>query len=251
MENTQNICTFNLDEMSKNEAHFQENCPSLKDLEDGLRVKEMKKRSVASVPLTIGPDFKMAVKMYSLYRRATKESPQWLDARTNQPLTTETRWICADTGQILDPDQQIRTYHEYGPSKERVYFSKDEMKELKTFGNPSLTLMGFKPLDRLKPYHQIKPSQFIYPDEARCNGSTLAFNALIQAMNELKQFAVCRYIFRKTSIPRFVALVAQIEDAKTDTDPGMHMIFLPYADDIRYYIYAHYDANNIYTIKYK
>ena len=225
--------------MSKNEfeAHFQENCPSLKDLEDGLRVKEMKKRSVASVPLTIGPDFKMAVKMYSLYRRATKESPQWLDARTNQPLTTETRWICADTGQILDPDQQIRTYHEYGPSKERVYFTKDEMKELKTFGNPSLTLMGFKPLERLKSYHQIKPSQFIYPDEERCNGSTLAFNALIQAMTQLKQFAVCRYIFRKVSVPRFVALVAQNEDPEKNIDPGMNMIFLPYADDIRYCIY--------------
>ena len=175
--------------------------------------------------------------MYSLYRRAQKESPQFLDARTNQPLTTETRWICADTGQILD-DSQIRTYHEYGPSKERIFFSKQEMKELKTFGSPSLTLMGFKPLHRLKPYYQYKPSQFIYPDEQRCIGSTLAFNALITAMTEMDQFAVCRYIYRKVSEPRFVALVAQQEMIDPDTKqqlqpPGMNMIFLPYADDIR------------------
>ena len=228
----QYVCTFNLDELSANESQFQEKCPNLEDLENDLRVREMKKRSIASVPLTIGPNFKMAVKMYSLYRKATKESPQWLDARTNQPLTTETRWICADTAQILDASQ-IRTYHEYGPSKEKVYFTKDEMKELKTFGNPSLTLMGFKPLERLKLYHQFKPSQFIYPDEGRCNGSTLAFNALIQAMTELEQFAVCRYIFRKVSAPRFVALVAQKEDVAEGIPPGMNMIFLPFADDIR------------------
>ena len=225
-----------MDEIST-EMQFKAFCPTLDDLEDDLRVKEMKKRSVASVPLTIGPNFKMAVKMYSLYKRATKESPQWLDSRTNQPLTVETRWICSDTGQILD-DSQIRTYHEYGPTKERIYFTKDEMKKLKTFGTPSLTLMGFKPIEKLKPYYQYKPSQFIYPDEERCNGSTLAMDALIKAMIELKQYAVCRYIFRKVSVPRFVALIPQNEEIDTDTNKqinpsGLNMIFLPYADDIR------------------
>eukprot|EP01083_Nonionella_stella_P019293 53632_1 len=231
-----NICTFNLDEMTT-ESQFRAVCPSLPDLEHDLRVKEMKKRCLSSVPLTIGPNFKMAVKMYSLFRRATKESPSWLDARTNQPLTTQTRWICNDTGQILD-DSQIKTYHEYGPTKEKIYFTKAEMKELKTFGNPSLTLMGFKPLDRLKPYYQFKPSNFIYPDEQRCVGSTVAFDALTKAMNELQQFAVCRYIARKQSAPCFVALVAQIEkidrvNEKQIQSAGMHMIHLPFADDIR------------------
>eukprot|EP00483_Globobulimina_turgida_P001551 UN01553 len=112
------------------------------------------------------------------------------------------------------------------------------MKEIKTFGDPSLTLMGFKPLDRLKKYYQYKPSQFVYPNEQRCVGSTIAFNALLQAMHQMQQFAVCRYIFRKVSAPQFVALVAQKEVIDPETNkqtapPGMHMIFLPFADDIR------------------
>eukprot|EP00484_Ammonia_sp_Unknown_P026483 CAMPEP_0197030270 /NCGR_PEP_ID=MMETSP1384-20130603/9537_1 /TAXON_ID=29189 /ORGANISM="Ammonia sp." /LENGTH=685 /DNA_ID=CAMNT_0042459585 /DNA_START=33 /DNA_END=2090 /DNA_ORIENTATION=- len=230
------ICTFNMDELST-ESQYRAVCPSLEDLKDDLRVKEMKKRSTVSCPLSIG-DFHLAVKMYSLYRRATKDSPTYLDARTNQPLVTETRWICSDTGQILE-DSQIKTYHEYGPAKHKIYFSKQEMREIKTFGSPSLTLMGFKPLHRLKAYYQFKPSQFVYPDEERCNGSTKAFDALIRAMHKEKVFAVCMYIARKASIPRFVALVAQQELLdKEDNNrqiqpPGLNMIFLPFADDIR------------------
>jgi len=132
---------------------------------------------------------------------------------------------------------QIATYHEYGPSKNKIYFNKSDMTEMKMFGSPSLTLMGFKPLNRLKPYYQTKPSCFVYPDEQRCNGSILAFNALIIAMDKLQQFAVCRYIFRKTSGPRFVALIAQ-KEVKNEQNvqivpPGMNMIYLPFADDIR------------------
>merc|ERR1719410_2489180 len=97
--------------------------------------------------------------------------------------------------------------------------------------------MGFKPLEKLKLYYQLKPSLFVYPDEQRCNGSTVSFAALIAAMTQLQQYAVCRYIARKQSEPRFVALVAQKEvkdaDGKQEAAPGMHLIYLPYADDIR------------------
>eukprot|EP00485_Elphidium_margaritaceum_P001641 CAMPEP_0202690952 /NCGR_PEP_ID=MMETSP1385-20130828/5809_1 /ASSEMBLY_ACC=CAM_ASM_000861 /TAXON_ID=933848 /ORGANISM="Elphidium margaritaceum" /LENGTH=693 /DNA_ID=CAMNT_0049346293 /DNA_START=27 /DNA_END=2108 /DNA_ORIENTATION=- len=225
------ICTFDLDEVTT-ESQLHAQCPSLNDLENSLRVREMKKRSVVSCPLQIGADWRMAVKFFCVFRRATKESPVWLDSRTNQPLTTATDWVCSATGAKVDNfEQQVRTYHEYGPSKHRVYFTRAEMNELKSFGAPSLTLMGFKPLARLKPYYQVKPAQFIYPDEPRCIGSTVAFNALVQAMASLQQFAVCRYIARKNSGPRFVALVAQ-KEAK-GVPNGMQMIFLPFADDIR------------------
>jgi ATP-dependent DNA helicase 2 subunit 1 len=57
-------------------------------------------------------------------------------------------------------------------------------------------------------------------------------------MHELKQVAICRLIYRKGSIPRFVALFPQM--ARVDPDsgevlqyPGMNLVFLPYADDIR------------------
>ena len=158
-----------------------------------------------------------------------------MDARTNQPLKTVTRLICDSTGTILD-DLSMKTYHEYGPSKQRVYFTKNEMKQIKQFGDPSLIILGFKPINRLKHYHNLKPSYFMYPDETRIIGSTLCFNTLLQSCIQLKQMIICRFIYRKTSTPIFVALYPQKElfiDSHLEKPPGFHVIFLPYGDDIR------------------
>ena len=57
--------------------------------------------------------------------------------------------------------------------------SKDEMKQIKGLAEPGLSclesvltsfaagllLMGFKPKERLKEFHNIKPPYFLYPDE--------------------------------------------------------------------------------------
>jgi len=76
---------------------------------------------------------------------------------------------------------QIKNYHVYGVSTfprlgllyvaaqfsqpfnsihnlqgEKVFFEKEEMKVLKTFGDPGLVLMGFKPKSSLKPFYYCK-----------------------------------------------------------------------------------------------
>lgn len=53
------------------------------------------------------------------------------------------------------------------------------------------------------------------------------------------RYAVARFVNRKGSIPYFAALVAQreevdLKDGSQKQPPGMHAIFLPYADDIRH-----------------
>ena len=48
---------------------------------------------------------------------------------------------------------------------EKILFNKDEIEKIKTFDKPSLKLVGFKPIDSLKPYHNIKNSYFICPDD--------------------------------------------------------------------------------------
>lgn len=39
------------------------------------------------------------------------------------------------------------------------------MEKIKAFDKPSLKLVGFKPIESLKPYHNIKNSYFICPDD--------------------------------------------------------------------------------------
>ena len=48
----------------------------------------------------------------------------------------------------------------------QVIFEKEEVDSLKSFAEPSLLLLGFKPKERLKPHYYTKPANFIYPDES-------------------------------------------------------------------------------------
>eukprot|EP00462_Mataza_sp_D1_P012350 CAMPEP_0175151768 /NCGR_PEP_ID=MMETSP0087-20121206/18709_1 /TAXON_ID=136419 /ORGANISM="Unknown Unknown, Strain D1" /LENGTH=541 /DNA_ID=CAMNT_0016438061 /DNA_START=15 /DNA_END=1636 /DNA_ORIENTATION=- len=207
---------------------------SLDDLFEGFRKKLVKKRALTSVSFELGHGINIGVKLYVLNRPASREAGAWLDSKTNEPLTTVTQYVCEGTGTLLE-DYQIKKYHTYGGAK--VFFDKEEMKTVRTFGEPGLVLMGFKPLSALKVYHNIKNSYFCFPDDLSIKGSVTAFAALVTEMVHLKKFAVGRIIYRKNSGPRFVALLPQKEEhdaTGAQTQPlGMHLIFLPFADDIR------------------
>ena len=85
------------------------------------------------------------------------------------------------TGEYLS-EFDLRTYSDFGGS--RAYISKQELAELKRCGTtsePGLFLLGFKPLDALRPHHNIHSPYFIYPDEDLVEGSTAAFAALHKA----------------------------------------------------------------------
>lgn len=49
--------------------------------------------------------------------------------------------------------------------KEKIPIKKEEMEQIKKFDTPSLKLIGFKNVKKLKPYHNVSNSYFIYPDD--------------------------------------------------------------------------------------
>ncbi len=111
------------------------------------------------------------------------------------------------------------------------------MKSIKKFGPPGLKLLGFKPLDRLKPYMYIKPGSFLYPDEKLVEGSTTMFRALLEKCLEKEKFILCEMIPRNYTPPKMVALCPQQEelnDLKIQVvPPGFHVIYLPFSEDFR------------------
>ena len=112
-------------------------------------------------------------------------------------------------------------------------------------------------------------SYFIYPDDDSVEGSTAVFTALHAAMLEKRQLAVVRFSRSANATPHLAALVAQREKRSEDgavsaffpdlncmnrrrrrvrataaqdcphclqvqlASPGMHVVILPFADDIR------------------
>ena len=82
---------------------------------------------------------------------------------------------------------------------------------MKRFGPAGVTILGFKPLEALKPWQNIKSAYFMFPDEALYKGSTKAFLALCFSMCERKVFALATMIGRKNEPPKLVALLPQKE----------------------------------------
>ncbi|XP_053110209.1 X-ray repair cross-complementing protein 6 isoform X1 [Hemicordylus capensis] len=206
----------------------------LEDLMKKVRAKETRKRALARLNLYLGKDMALTVGIFNLVQKACKQPPVKLYRETNEPLKTKTRTFNRETGSLLLPSDTKRA-QTYG--NRQIVLEKEETEEAKRFGSPGLYLIGFKPLVMLKRHHHIRPAQFIYPDESLISGSTTLFSALLTKCLEKEVMAICKYIPRRNTPPKFIALVPQEEELDEQNvqiaPSGFHLIFLPYADDKR------------------
>lgn len=199
-----------------------------------VRSKDHKKRAMGRVPFCFGGDVNMSVGVYNLVRPCTRPPPVKLYKKTNEEVKTVTKMFLAETGEVLMPQDMKKTQTYAG---RRILFEQEEVKEIKRFDSSGLKLMGFKPRSSIKKYFHVKPGQFLYPDETTIQGSTTIFTALLKKTLEKDVVAICRYIPRRNTAPRFVALYPQEEEMDDQNvqviPPGFHLIWLPFADDFR------------------
>ena len=206
----------------------------LKEISRRIRQKEMKKRTLTKCPFQLTENSRIYLNIYSNIKKATKGRMFTIDTLTNKLLKSVSTMKCKDTEEELYPEQ-IGTYVSYGNKK--VKFSKEEMKKIKIMEAPGMTLLGFKSIECIRPYHNVRESYFLYPNEALSNGSGKLVDALIKQMLSKKKCAIVKFIAREGSLVRYCALLPQIERYDEDffqTPPGFNMIVLPYADDIRH-----------------
>lgn len=57
----------------------------------------------------------------------------------------------------------------YGNRK--IVMERDEVDAIKKFDDPGLMLIGFKPMEKLKLHHHIRPAVFLYPEEGEVKGT--------------------------------------------------------------------------------
>ncbi|RVW14203.1 ATP-dependent DNA helicase 2 subunit KU70 [Vitis vinifera] len=202
----------------------------LTDMKNQLRKRMFKKRVVRRITFSIVKGLSIELNTYALIRPTVPGTITWLDSITNLPLKTERSFICADTGALVQPTKRFHPY-----KNKNVKFTTEELSEVKRISTGHLRLLGFKPLSCLKDYHNLRPSTFVFPTDKEVVGSTCIFIALHRSMLRLKRFAVAFY--GGSAHPQLVALVAQDEIIAGGVQvepPGMHMIYLPYSDDIRH-----------------
>ncbi|KAK0546652.1 ATP-dependent DNA helicase II subunit 1 [Tilletia horrida] len=117
-------------------------------------------------------------------------------------------------------------------------FSKDELRELREVGVPyGIRVLGFKPQAQLHDWMSIKHATFLYPTDEMWKGSKRFFASLLSSMLKKNVFALALCLPRANSIPTFAALwprEEKVDEEGTQLEaPGMMMIPLPYADDMR------------------
>ncbi|BBG93503.1 KU70 homolog [Prunus dulcis] len=185
----------------------------LEDMKDQLRKRMFKKRLVRKITFSIANGLSIQLSSYALIRPTLPGAITWLDSVTNRPLKTERSFICADTGALVQGSAK-----RFQPYKtENIKFSVEELSEIKRFSTGHLRLLGFKPLNCLKEFHNLRPSTFVFPTDEELIGSTCIFIALHRSMLRLKRFAVAFY--GSSSRPQLVALVAQLHTGSNVAPP--------------------------------
>ncbi|XP_030938024.1 ATP-dependent DNA helicase 2 subunit KU70 isoform X2 [Quercus lobata] len=212
----------------------------LVDMKDQLRKRMFTKRIVRKIAFSIANGLSIELNTYALIRPTIPGAITWLDSVSNCPLKAERSFICSDTGALVQ--EPLKRYQPY--KNENIKISVEELSEIKRISTGQLRLLGFKPLSCLKDYHNLRPSTFIFPSDEEVFGSTCIFIALHRSMLRLERFAVAFY--GSSSHPQLVALIAQkeiISHGGQVEPPGMHMIYLPYSEDIRHVEELYSDSN--------
>lgn len=83
------------------------------------------------------------------------------------------------------------------------------MNKIKGIRDPGIYLIGFKPKKFIKPYHNLRSSYFLYPDEEHVTGSTQFMEALIGELHENSLVAIVSIVARANQEFRFAALYPQ------------------------------------------
>ena len=205
----------------------------IRELTKRIRQKEIKKRTLGKCPLYITNNLKIYMNLYSTLKKSNKGRSYNIDARSNKLLNSINMMTCKDTGTDLYPNQ-IGTYQLYGNKK--IKFSKNDMLKIKSLEEPGMKLLGFKSIDSIKPYYNIRESYFLYPNEVFSSGSSQLVDAFIKQLSNKNKCMIIKFVAREGSLIKICALIPQKESFDEDffqTPPGFNMIVLPFADDIR------------------
>lgn len=132
------------------------------------------------------------MKIYSLYTKAKRPVAKKVDAKSNKLLQRVTKKLNSK-GEVLF-DGVVGTYYPLGG--EKIKITKEDMNKIKNLEQPGMTLIGFKPKSLIKPYHNLRTSYFLYPDEEHITGSSQFFDSLITELTRQNLVGIVKLVPR-------------------------------------------------------
>ena len=208
----------------------------LQSLLSSINSKNTPRQALFSLPLELGPDFKISVKGYIIVKRQEpiRSCYVWLSGEKAQIAVGTSKQVSEDSARTVEK-AEIRKAYKFGG--ETVSFTKEEAEKIRSFGEPIIRVIGFKSLSKLPMWASIRAPIFMYPSEEGYIGSIRVFSALHQKLLTSQRFALCWFIARKNASPVLAAVYAGAERISEDGDqvvpPGLWIQPLPFMDDIR------------------
>jgi ATP-dependent DNA helicase 2 subunit 1 len=181
----------------------------------------------------------IAIHIYKTVQIVKKPPHSWLNAVNNELLKSATSYFNSSTGEVL-ANERIDTYIDVGGH--RVSVAKEEMRLLRKSNNVEgvgIRLLYFIPKDSFKDEMNVETPYFLYPDEKSVKGSCSLFESLLRECSRKKVLPVVRFNLTASSLGRIAVLLPQLEvidesDGCQVVPPGFHVIYLPFAEDIRF-----------------
>ncbi|KAF2640987.1 DNA-dependent protein kinase [Massarina eburnea CBS 473.64] len=209
----------------------------LKQLLSSINSKAAPRRALFSLPMELGPGLHISVKGFILIKRQehVKSCSVWVGGEKPQIATASTSHMADDTARVVEKTDLRKAYKFGGDT---ITFSPDEITEIRQcFGEPVIRIIGFKPLSSLPLWANIGKATFVYPSEADFIGSTRVFSALQQKLLKSKKMGLAWFVARKNAAPVLAAIIPgeerYDENGEQTAPPGLWLIPLPFADDIR------------------
>ncbi|KAI7875336.1 Ku DNA-binding complex, Ku70 subunit [Lichtheimia hyalospora FSU 10163] len=208
----------------------------LDELLDNVRRREPNKRTSFRVHFTIAPEIVIGVRGYNLIMQEKRSTPHKVTGAGEriEEVEAQITYKCQDTQQVL-LSTEIKSAFDYGGSQ--VVFSQEEIKKMRSVKEKGITLLGFRRKEKQNDILNISHSYFIYPDETQYEGSNRTFTALLKAMLAKNKIGVCSFTPRDNANTTIALMYPQAEtfdeNGAQDRPPGIHIIPMPYADDIR------------------
>ncbi|EEP79398.1 MUS51 protein [Uncinocarpus reesii 1704] len=209
----------------------------LNSLLSSINSKSTPRRALfSSIPLEIGPDFKISVTGYIIFKRQepARSCYVWLGGEEPQLAKGITTQMADDSAREVEK-WEIRKAYKFGG--EQITFTQEEQSALRNFGDPVIRIIGFRSMSLLPIWASIKQPTFIYPSEGVFVGSTRVFSALQQTLLKQGKYALVWFVARKNAAPVMAAMIPGEEELDEQgaqvIPPGMWILPLPFADDIR------------------
>ena len=212
--------------------------PLLKELITNVNSKKTPKRALFSnMSFEIGPGLSISVKGYNIIhkQKPARDCYVWLEGEKAQIAVGTTSRIAEDSARTVEAGELKKAYKFGG---EYVYFSEEEQKSVKDFGDKIIRIIGFKNRSLLGFWMAISKSTFVYPSEEGFVGSTRVFSALWLKLLKSKKIGIAWHVARKNANPQLVAVVPSKsqsdESSGTSYLPaGLWLCPIPFADDVR------------------